>query len=120
MDLASTIIRSDITLFDNAVESRDSAEPDELANSVCAADGVNDSDAYVAVQPRVIYGSIQQDITFAALERFHNDDIAFRHFRLKLSTYLAARLQVQKSEINLQIDNIVSLSLWFINLHPFH
>jgi hypothetical protein len=117
MDLASTIIRSDITLFDDAVKSRDSTEPDETSLVRAAADGGDDAD--VAVQPRVIHGSVQQDITFADLELFHKEDIAFRHFRFKLTTYLATRLRIQKSKIKLQIDDVVSPSLYFVSLYPF-
>lgn len=107
MDLVSTMIRSDITLFDDAIESRDSAEADE-ANFIDADDGEVVANA---IQPRITHSSIQRDITFADLESFYSEDVAFRNFRHKLSAYLATRLGVQRTEVMLRLDDIVSLNL---------
>lgn len=112
------MIRSDITLFDDAIEARNSTEPDETNNLIGAADGSNDTNANT-VQPQVIHGSVQWDITFAALEHSHAEDIAFRNFQVKLLTYLANQLWVHRSDINLWVDGVISPGL-FVNLYMIH
>jgi hypothetical protein len=100
MDLVSTMIRSDITLFDDAIEARDAAVDDRDDGS---DSGVNeDSD-----NARITHGSVQRNITFSDLESNHSEDAAFRNFRVRLAGALAIRLDVD--HVNLRADDVVSV-----------
>lgn len=110
MDLVSTMIRSDITLFDDAIESRDSAADDRDDPILANADSESDSD--VNEGTRITHGSVQRDITFRDLEFNNFEDTAFLNFRVRLADALAIRLEVE--HVYLRMDDVVSKSIYNI------
>ena len=95
MDLVSTMIRTDISIFDDAVELQNAADtPGPQDNEESDETDASESD------PRIIHGSPLPLCTLAQLELDHSNDAAFRNARRKLSSALAALLNVPRVTLN--------------------
>lgn len=108
MDIISWMIRSDISLFDDAIQARDMAasNEDEPALENLLPDytfPVSNS------KSRITHFSVERDVTFSDLELTHAEDAAFQNFRIKLAGALATRLGV--AQVHLHIDDVVSTNL---------
>lgn len=77
MDLISTMIRSDISLLDDAIQQYENLDLED-----------EDEDDTDSVEPRVFHGSALAEITFLELDLASRGDAAFTNFRIKLATYL--------------------------------
>lgn len=78
MDLISTMIHSDISLLDDAIQWHENLDLED-----------EDEDDTDLLEPRVFHGSVLAEITFLDLDLAHSrDDAAFTNFRIKLATYL--------------------------------
>lgn len=102
MDLVSTMIRTDISIFDDATELQNAADTTPQDNE--------ESDETEALSPRIIHGSPLAPCTLSKLELDHSDDAAFRNARRKLSSALAALLNIAR--VTLKASDTVR---WIIN-----
>lgn len=111
MDIVSQMIRSDISVYDDALESRDRAADGEdeavFENPSTSGDPGIDNNAIPVSnsEPRVVHGSAKKNVTFAELEASHADDEAFHDFRTKLTNTLASQLQI--GQVCLCTDDVV-------------
>lgn len=107
MDVVSTIIWSEISLFDDATQFRDSAKDDgdesTLENPLPGSDAANDA---TPETPRTAHGSVERNVTFSDLELTHAEDAAFHNFRIKLADTLAVQLKI--AQAHLRVNNVVS------------
>lgn len=104
MDVVSTLIRSEISLFDEA----QAAQATKKANGT-PEDEAGETDDEPSVAPRVLHGSIRPSCTLAELAQAYTDDLAFRGIRTKLAAALAKKLKIQRA--NIQNGDIVSTIL---------
>ena len=111
MDLVSTIIRTDISIFDDSIELQNVA--DALQDNEDETEDSGSRDSELLLSPRIIHGSLLPPCTLSALELDHSDDAAFRNARRKLSTALATVLKVAR--VNLNASDMVS-SIIIINV----
>lgn len=90
MDLVSTIIRTEITLFDETVEDQKASDkrPDDEESN----DGIDNSGS----EPRIIHGSPLPPCSLSKLELDHSNDLAFKNARIKLSSALSSLLNVPR------------------------
>ena len=103
MDVVSTLIRSEISLYDEAQELKIEAQANE------ALDGESEADDEPSFIPHVLHGSILPPCSVAEISEAHTDDPAFRGFRTKLASALAKKLRIQRA--NIQNVDMVSLEL---------
>ena len=96
MDLVSTMIRTDITIFDDAVELQSAADIDTHLDN----EEPDETEASRMLSPRIIHKSLLPACTLSKLEFDHLNDAAFRNARRKLSSALAALLNVARVSLN--------------------
>lgn len=110
MDLISTMIRTDISFLDEAIQQRQELDVEQTV------DQDNDTDP---VEPCIFHGSIREDITFVDLESAHHEDAAFSGFRIKLAAFLNTQPRdpnnaSQHSRITLRGSDKVRNSVFYI------
>lgn len=110
MDIVSRMIRSDISLFDNAIQARDMAA--NIEDEPASTDLLPEYTFPVGnSKSRITHLSVEGDVTFSDLELTHAADAAFLNFRIKLADALAIQLGV--AQVYLRIDDVVSTNLTY-------
>lgn len=93
MDLVSTIIRTEITLFDETVEDQQASDKRPAADDEGSDDGIDNNPGS---DPRIIHGSPLPPCLLSKLELDHSNDLAFKNARIKLSSALSSLLNVPR------------------------
>jgi hypothetical protein len=108
MDIVSRTIRSDISVFDNAVQARDMAT--NIEDDPAPEDLLPEYTFPVSNSKfRITHFSVEGDVTLSDLELTHAADVAFQNFRIKLAHALAMQLGV--AQVHLRVDDVVSTNL---------
>lgn len=109
MDVLSTIIRTEIDIYDRKNKTKEAGEQ-LVDNSQSESDNSDSSDSDPeqdsVSSPRVIHGSLRPSCSLSQLETAHSSDAAFRNARIKLSDALAKQLNV--SRVTLRSSDTVS------------
>lgn len=103
MDVVSTLIRSEISLFDEAVREAQAQVDDARENDEIGSEEPS-------LTPRVLHGSIRPTCTLAELALAHTDDPAFTRVRAKLSAALAKKLKIQRANIQ-NVDTVSTITM---------
>jgi len=113
MDVVSTIIRTEIDIYDKAMDlEHHKNKMEEAENRREQSTGSDSSDSSGSdskedsVSPRIIHGSLHPPCSLSQLETVNSNDPTFRNARLKLSKALSKRLNV--AQVVLRGSDIVS------------
>ena len=107
MDIVSTVIRTEIDLYDEALKHQQERAENFVDGSNPTDESETDSQAGEDLgSPRVIHGSLRPLCSLSQLEIEHSNDLAFRNVRIKLSGALAKQLNV--SRVTLRASDTVS------------
>ena len=109
MDVVSTMIRTEIDIYDEALEHQQEKAADNVAETIDGSNPIDESEIDSeenSGSPRVIHGSLRPLCSLSQLEIEHSDDLAFRNVRIKLAAALAKQLNV--SRVALQASDTVS------------
>lgn len=112
MDVVSTLIRSEISLYDEARELFKLQAAEETNET---QEGESEADDEPPAEPCVLHGSIRPPCTIAELSQEHTDDPAFGGLRKKLASALAQKLGIQRP--NIQNVDMVSIELLLLHCH---
>ena len=107
MDIVSTVIRTEIDLYDEALKHQQERAENFVDGSNPTDESETDSQAGEDLgSPRVIHGSLRPPCSLAKLETSHSSDRAFRNIKTKLSAALAKQLNIAR--VTLRASDTVS------------